>query len=147
MRGAAARPPFHRTFPIGLDVEVCTFSALERAWKESTQTFHREHVMPYIYEGAILARVSPVLATGISPRGFIIAQLNNDDDFGGQRWTVDTAEDLAFIREVFSRLDDEETYSWRDVLSLVKNDPRLGQINASVKHKTMIEVDERAKKK
>src|SRR5688500_13148984 len=41
-------PPFHRTYPIGLDVEVCTFAALQKAWKESTETFHREHVMPYL---------------------------------------------------------------------------------------------------
>src|SRR5512141_2099228 len=44
-------PPFHRTFPIGLDVEVCTFAALERAWQEATEPFQREHVMPFIYEG------------------------------------------------------------------------------------------------
>ena len=42
-------PPFKRTFPIGLDTEVCSFAALERAWKEADQKYQREHVMPYLY--------------------------------------------------------------------------------------------------
>ena len=43
-------PPFTRTYPIGLDTEVATFAALERAWKEATAKHDREHVMPYLYE-------------------------------------------------------------------------------------------------
>ncbi len=63
-------PPFHRTYPIGLDVEVCSFAALERAWEEGREAQHREHVMPYLYEGVSLSAVSPELSQGISPRGF-----------------------------------------------------------------------------
>jgi spore coat polysaccharide biosynthesis protein SpsF len=43
-------PPWGRTFPIGLDTEVCRFSALERAWLEATEAHEREHVMPYLYD-------------------------------------------------------------------------------------------------
>src|SRR5918996_2311358 len=68
-------PPFHRTYPIGLDVEVCTFKVLEKAWKESTETFHREHVMPYFYEGVELTQQSRTLESGISPRGYSVALL------------------------------------------------------------------------
>ena len=67
-------PPFTRTYPIGLDTEVCTFGALEKAWNEATETFHREHVMPYLYEGAKLSAISSQLSEGISKRGFKIAQ-------------------------------------------------------------------------
>ena len=35
------------TYPDGLDIEVCTFKALEQARLESTTTFDREHVTPY----------------------------------------------------------------------------------------------------
>ncbi|MRR31178.1 hypothetical protein EG834_12840, partial [bacterium] len=43
-------PPFARTYPIGLDVEAVTFSALQRAWTEATEKHEREHVLPYLYE-------------------------------------------------------------------------------------------------
>ena len=137
-------PPFHRTYPIGLDVEVCTFAALEKAWKESTETFHREHVMPYLYEGVELRTINRQLQTGISPRGFIIALLHHTTDFGNYRWTVDTPEDLEFIRRVYNRLDGRDDFFWKDVLELVHNEPELMQINAGVKHKTLKDIDERA---
>ncbi len=43
-------PPYKRTYPIGLDVEVCSFTALERAWNEAKLPHEREHVMPYLYD-------------------------------------------------------------------------------------------------
>lgn len=38
-----------RTFPVGLDVEVIKFSALEKAYKEAKKFYQREHVTDYIY--------------------------------------------------------------------------------------------------
>jgi len=142
-------PPFTRTFPIGLDVEVCTFAALERAWRESTETFHREHVMPFLYEGVTLSPARPItdhslLSTGLSPRGFRIAQLHHQPDYGSLRWTVDTPEDLAFIREIFARLDGKSDFTWYDLLSIVQKEPELAEINAGIRHKTMTETDHRA---
>ena len=151
-------PPFGRSFPIGLDVEVCTFTALERAWKESTETFHREHVMPFLYEGVkfeskVEGQTSSDLRpstfdviTGRSPRGFRIAQLQHTPDYGTLRWTVDTPEDLAFIREMFARLAGKPNFTWYDVLEIVQKNPELAEINAAVRHKTMTEVDERSQK-
>jgi spore coat polysaccharide biosynthesis protein SpsF len=150
-------PPFTRTFPIGLDVEACTFAALERAWKESTETFHREHVMPFIYEGTrfeskVESRKSKDLrpltfdsVVGISPRSFKIAQLHHTPNHGNLRWTVDTPEDLTFIRELFAQLKDKPDFTWYDTLQIVQQHPELTQINATVRHKTMKEVDERSK--
>ncbi|HSJ78283.1 MAG TPA: glycosyltransferase family protein, partial [Erythrobacter sp.] len=43
-------PPAQRTWPIGLDTEVCAFRGLERAWKEASLPYEREHVMPYFYD-------------------------------------------------------------------------------------------------
>jgi spore coat polysaccharide biosynthesis protein SpsF len=137
-------PPFTRTFPIGLDVEACTFAALERAWQESAETFHREHVMPFIYEGTHLALRTPHLAEGVSPRGFRIAQLHHTPDYGSLRWTVDTPEDLTFIREIFARLGENPDFTWYDVLSIIQKEPELAEINAGIRHKTMTETDHRA---
>ena len=136
--------PYHRTYPIGLDIEACTFKVLEKAWKEAKEHQHREHVMPYFYEGVELSAVNRRLLEGVSPRGFRIALLNHTTDFGNYRWTVDTPEDLEFIRQVYSRFDSRDDFSWKDVLDLVHNEPRLMEINAGVKHKTLKDIDERA---
>lgn len=137
-------PPFHRTYPIGLDVEVCTFLALQRAWKEARETFQREHVMPYFYEGVELQTIHRRLEMGTSPRGFRVALLHHTTDFGKYRWTVDTPEDLEFMRQIFARLEEREEFGWTDILELVHNEPQLMQINAGVKHKTLKDIDERA---
>ena len=137
-------PPWHRTYPIGLDIEACIFPVLEQAWKEAKEPQHREHVMPYLYEDVELSAVSRQLSEGISPHGFRIALLNHTIDFGDYRWTVDTPEDLEFIRQVYSRFDGRDDFSWKDVLELVHNEPQLMQINAGVKHRTLKDLDERA---
>ena len=139
-------PPWHRTYPIGLDVEACTFKVLAKAWKEAKEPQHREHAMPYFYEGVELTRQSRTLETGISPRGFKVALLHHTTDFGDYRWTVDTPEDLEFMRQVYSRFDGRDDFSWKDVLDLVHNEPKLMEINAGVKHKTLKDIDKRALK-
>jgi len=137
-------PPFGRTYPIGLDVEACTFKALKKAWKEAKEPQHREHVMPFFYEGVQLNADNRLLSTGISPRGFNIALLHHATDFGDYRWTVDAPEDLEFMREVFSRFGDRDDFTWKEVLELVHDNPQLAQINANVQHKTLKDLDERA---
>lgn len=137
-------PPWHRTYPIGLDVEVCTFTALKRAWQEAKESQHREHAMPYFYEGVELTTINRRLQTGISPRGFRISLLHHTTDFGDYRWTVDTPEDLEFMRQVYSRFDGRDDITWKEVLDLVHDEPKLMEINAGVKHKTLKDIDDRA---
>jgi spore coat polysaccharide biosynthesis protein SpsF (cytidylyltransferase family) len=100
--------------------------------------------MPYFYEGVKLSVVSRQLSEGVSPRGFRIALLNHTTDFGDYRWTVDTAEDLEFMRQVYARFDGRDDFTWKEVLDLVHNNPQLAQINAGVQHKTLKDIDERA---
>lgn len=137
-------PPWKRTYPIGLDTEVCTFAALECAWNEARQPQHREHVMPYFYEGVTLTTQHATLSTAVSPRGFRIALLHHTTDFGGYRWTVDTPADLEFIRQVYGRFNGRDDFSWKEILDFVHAHPELMQINAGVRHKTLNDVDERA---
>ena len=125
-------PPAHRTYPIGLDTEVCAFSGLERAWKEATLPFEREHVMPYFYD---------------EPGRFKVVVVDHDPDYGALRWTVDTAEDLTLLREIFARFDGRDDFSWREVLALVEREPELARINAGVRHKIGTEVDERIQRR
>jgi spore coat polysaccharide biosynthesis protein SpsF len=137
-------PPWPRTYPIGLDVEACSFSSLEKAWNVAREPQHREHAMPYFYEGVELSAVNRQLSEGLSPRGYRIALLNHTTDFGDYRWTVDTPEDLEFMRQVYSRFNGRDDFSWKEVLNLVHNEPQLMQINAAVKHRTLKDLDERA---
>lgn len=139
-------PPWSRTYPIGLDTEVCTFAALERAWKEAKEPQHREHAMPYFYEGVELITENRSLQTGVSPRGFNIALLHHTTDFGDYRWTVDTPEDLEFMRQVYARFNGRDDFTWKEVLDLVHDEPELMKINAGVQHKTLKDIDKRALK-
>ena len=140
-------PPYHRTYPIGLDVEACTFKVLEEAWKNAKEPQHREHAMPYLYEGVELTTIDRQLQTGISPRGLTIALLHHPTDFGEYRWTVDTPEDLEFMRQIYKRFDGRDDFSWKEVLDLVHNEPQLMQINANIQHKTLKDIDKRGLKR
>jgi spore coat polysaccharide biosynthesis protein SpsF len=123
-------PPFTRTFPIGLDTEVATFTALERAWNEATAKHDREHVMPYLYE--------------VENR-FKVVRVEYEKDFGWVRWTVDTQTDLELVRKLAIKIQDKSSFTWLDVLDIYLHEPGLAEINANVKHRTMFDVDERYK--
>jgi spore coat polysaccharide biosynthesis protein SpsF len=137
-------PPWRRTFPIGLDAEACTYTALERAWREASQPAEREHVMPYMYERVELEPARHQLSVGQSPRGFRVALLVAPQDYGTYRWTVDTADDLEFVRQVYDHFADRDYFSWTEVLGLMQSHPYLMEINATVRHKSLGDVDERA---
>jgi spore coat polysaccharide biosynthesis protein SpsF len=106
-----------RTFPDGLDVEVIAADALYRADCEASSSHDREHVTPYLYRPANAFRVGSVVA----PR-----------DLGALRWTVDYAEDLAFVRAVFAAFAGREAaFSWHEVLALLEAEPAIAAINAA----------------
>jgi len=122
-------PPFHRTYPIGLDVEVCSAFALDNAWEHAKEKHDREHVMPYLYETA---------------GRFNVLLVNHETDLGSLRWTVDTPEDLELLRRIYAHFDNHDDFSWLDVLDLWRNKSELFEINASIRHKTLREIDERS---
>ncbi len=113
-------PPWKRTYPIGLDTEVCTFQALKTAWAEADQPHQREHVMPYLYE---------------VPGRFRTLLIHHETDLGHLRWTVDTPEDLQAVREIYARFAGRNDFSWKEVLALYEREPGLAEINRGVQHK------------
>jgi spore coat polysaccharide biosynthesis protein SpsF len=117
-----------RTFPIGLDTEVCSFAALETAWREAIDPYEREHVFPFLYERRERFRV--LLYRGTPDRGAL-------------RWTVDTAEDLEVVRRVFEHFGGRDDFTWLEVLALFKRQPTLAEINAHVEHRGFREADGR----
>lgn len=110
-----------RTFPLGLDVEVMSFEALEKAWQEDRNPAWREHVTPYIWH---------------HPEQFRIRNVANDTDYSYMRWTVDTIEDLTFVRKIYEHFQDDG-FSWKEVLRLLEKHPEWLEINRHVKQKVV----------
>lgn len=113
-----------RTYPRGLDVEVFTATALERAWREADAPYQREHVTPYFYE---------------HPERFRVAFQRGVRDYSHYRWTLDTAEDLQLIRTIFERLNNCDDFDWQDAIWVMQREPELEQVNAHVVQKTATE--------
>jgi spore coat polysaccharide biosynthesis protein SpsF len=109
-----------RTYPRGLDCEVFTAAALERAWRESSAPYEREHVTPYFYQ---------------HPEIFRLVSSCGQVDHSVYRWTLDTPEDLTLIREIYSHFDNRDDFSWREVIALMEREPELAEINAGVLQK------------
>lgn len=92
-----------RTYPDGLDVEVLRAPVLEVAAREAQQTDEREHVTPFVYR---------------QPQRFAIRQLTSGQPrFGRERWTLDTVEDLARLRDIATLVPNPVEASWSDILA------------------------------
>lgn len=124
-----AKPDFasnvlRRTYPRGLDTEAATFEALARAWRNAVESYERVHVMPHIYR---------------NPDLFRLLSVTGPDELGDCRWTVDSPEDLAFVRAVYRRLAGDDAFTWRDALGLLRREPALADMNRHVRQKQLVE--------
>ena len=106
-----------RSYPDGLDTEVFSFTALERAWREATKTSEREHVTPYLRS-----------------EKFRAANVKNDAPLieHHHRWTVDEAADLEFVREVYKAFRNKQNFGMNDVLRLIEENPGLEKLNSEI---------------
>ncbi|HTA92199.1 MAG TPA: glycosyltransferase family protein [Polyangiaceae bacterium] len=109
------------TWPDGNDVEVMTSKALEVAFESATRLLEREHTTPFIWE---------------HPERFRILNVRWEAglDFSkSHRFTVDHAEDLAFVRRVYQELwtPERPVFSLLEILSLLDEKPEIARINAS----------------
>jgi len=121
-------PPWKRTYPIGLDVEVCSFNALEKAWTESKLVYEREHVMPYLYD---------------QTDRFKTLLIHHETDYGQKRWTVDTPQDLLVVEMIINNFLPSNRFSWLDVIDFVSLHPEIEQMNQEVSAKSVEIIDER----
>ncbi len=110
-----------RTFPRGLDVEIFSKEELEKAYKNATLSYQREHVTPYIYENEK-----------------DIYYYKNPENYSNHRWTVDTIEDFQLIEKIYDRLYfGKHDFNMNQVLQLFKDDKELFVINAHIEQKKL----------
>jgi glutamate-1-semialdehyde 2,1-aminomutase/spore coat polysaccharide biosynthesis protein SpsF len=109
------------TYPDGLDTEVCSVSALARAWREARLPSEREHVTSYLRSAGRFRLGNVENAPDLSPYNF--------------RWTVDEAADLEFVRAVYRALwtNHHSLFSLEDIVQLLENKPELVRINHGIR--------------
>lgn len=122
-------PPLVRTTPIGMDTEVVTFAALERAWLEATEPFEREHVMPFFYD---------------TPGRFKVEVLDREPNLGHLRFTVDTPADLEQARAIYAYFGNRDDFSFEELIEADLAHPQWQESVRSVQHKGYQDVDERS---
>lgn len=104
------------TFPDGLDTEVFTLQALERAGRESQEPFDHEHVTPYLRR----------------PGLFKTAAFTNEEDLSALRWTVDEQADFDVVSQVFKHFAPDIYFPWKQVLGLQRKQPSLFAANHTI---------------
>ncbi|KKG07363.1 cytidylyltransferase domain-containing protein [Methanosarcina sp. 2.H.A.1B.4] len=108
------------TYPDGIDVEIFSFEALEKAWSNASLVSEREHVTPYIRKHKDL---------------FKVGNVENVKDLSAHRWTLDQVEDFELIKQIYGAFKelDSEMFYMTDILKLLDEYPELVSINSDIK--------------
>ena len=104
-----------RTFPIGTDAEVFSFSVLETAWKNAQLPSEREHVTPHLRNKG----------------NFKTINVENDTNISNLRLTVDRIEDFELINEILNNLSINPIHL-ENILELFSRKPELIEINKHI---------------
>lgn len=104
------------TYPDGLDTEVFSMQALERAGRETQDPFDHEHVTPYLRRHGL----------------FKTDSLTHEQDLSGLRWTVDEPADFEVVSKVFQHFSPNIHFSWTDVLALQRQNPNIFAANHNI---------------
>jgi len=102
-----------RTFPYGTEVEIFTFNALKKAWKNSIKFSEREHVTPYFYN---------------NPQFFSNYNEKNSKNISNLRWTIDRENDFLLVKSIVSKIK-KRPILMNDILDLFYKEPKLFEIN------------------
>jgi len=113
-----------RRFPRGLDTEIFTFAALEKAHRMANEQYQREHVTPYIYQ---------------NPEKFKIRLFKRQPNLSDMRWTLDTEEDWQMILAVYNHLYKGRIFSTVEVVKFLAKHPEIAKINAHIEQKKLNE--------
>jgi len=112
-----------RTYPHGLDVEVFNFNTLEKAYKNATKDYEKEHVTPYINRNPQIFKINVVKA----PKELYAPDI---------RITLDTEEDYALLCAVYDYIYLKNKYfNAYDIVNLFNEKPWLKLINKKIMQK------------
>ncbi len=112
-----------RSYPRGLDVEVCSMQVLEKVMQLATKPEEREHVTLFIYE---------------HPDLFSIGSVKQSSKESNDRWTVDTSEDFELVSKLLIALYPKNPhFRMEDVLTLLEKHPQWRLINAHIQQKAV----------
>lgn len=105
-------------WPEGMDCEILSFQALERAWKEADKAYERQHVTPYIN------------LTGKCKTHRIPCH----EDLSHLRLTVDEPSDYEVVRGVYEELYPihEHAFGLSEILDLSQRRPDIFQNNNDI---------------
>lgn len=104
------------SYPDGLDCEVFSFDALNKAHHEARLSSEREHVTPYIWK---------------NPGLFRLGAIKSQVDLSHMRWTVDDEKDLRLVTGIYEALyRGEEVFHMSEILSFLKKNSSLLEINS-----------------
>jgi glutamate-1-semialdehyde 2,1-aminomutase len=107
-----------RRWPDGLDCEAMTAEALYQADREASRDFEREHVTPYLRENR-----------GKMKTAFLNCPIPG---ISSERWTLDTAEDFAFLEKIARLLPRDAPPSYMAILGILASQPELANQQASL---------------
>lgn len=115
--------PGERTFPRGLDVEVFSFSALEKAYNEAVEDIDKEHVTPYIWRN--------------NKREYKIGEIVTapPDLKRSYRLTVDYPEDFTLINTIYKKLGKYKIIPAVKAIKFLDKRPEIASINADCEQK------------
>ena len=102
-----------RSFPYGISVEIFSFDALEKCWKNSKLKSEREHVILYMHN---------------KKNHFKIHNLINSEDLTYINCTVDNEEDYKLVKILVNEIK-ERPILMKHVKKLFEEKPELLEIN------------------
>lgn len=104
------------TYPDGLDIEVFSIQALERAIIETDCVFDHEHVTPYIRNSG----------------NFKTYSISHTKDLSDLRWTVDEPADFEVISNIFKHFAPNIYFGWEEVYELQEHQPSIFEDNKTI---------------
>lgn len=102
------------SYPDGLDIEIIAPGVFKKLLEFSLSKEEKEHVTLGIYS---------------RKDKFRIYNVSNKINISQFRWTVDTSDDLAFVKSIYEHFESREiNFTFEDVLKFVKKNPNLNRI-------------------